>query len=127
MSAYTDVIAKSAKTASDTDPFFRPYVSDGALLSVTSLLSWVGADMTIESGGVLTQMLSLRRKVWRLSWPSYSTVEKVVPSQSNVDETAPNTNDQDETRCDAFTRRENTGVCTGWYEKEGNRAMLHVC
>jgi cytoskeleton-associated protein 5 len=34
LSAYTDVIAKSAKTASDTDPFFRPFVSDGALLSV---------------------------------------------------------------------------------------------
>ncbi|WWC63568.1 uncharacterized protein I303_106172 [Kwoniella dejecticola CBS 10117] len=32
LSAYTDVISKSAKTASDTDPFFRPFVSDGALL-----------------------------------------------------------------------------------------------
>ncbi|ORY29668.1 armadillo-type protein [Naematelia encephala] len=32
LSAYNDVIAKSAKTASDTDPFFRPYVSDGSLL-----------------------------------------------------------------------------------------------
>nr|XP_019011711.1 microtubule Associated protein [Kwoniella pini CBS 10737]OCF50492.1 microtubule Associated protein [Kwoniella pini CBS 10737] len=32
VSAYTDVISKSAKTASDTDPFFRPFVSDGALL-----------------------------------------------------------------------------------------------
>jgi cytoskeleton-associated protein 5 len=32
LSAYNDVIAKSAKTASDTDPFFRPFVSDGALL-----------------------------------------------------------------------------------------------
>jgi cytoskeleton-associated protein 5 len=34
VSAYTDVISKSAKTASDTDPFFRPYVSDGSLLWV---------------------------------------------------------------------------------------------
>ena len=32
VSAYTDVVAKAAKTASDTDPFFRPYVSDGQLL-----------------------------------------------------------------------------------------------
>ncbi|WVR09379.1 hypothetical protein IAU60_006446 [Kwoniella sp. DSM 27419] len=32
LSAYTEVIAKSAKTASDTDPFFRPFVSDGSLL-----------------------------------------------------------------------------------------------
>lgn len=32
LSAYTEIISKSAKTASDTDPFFRPYVSDGALL-----------------------------------------------------------------------------------------------
>ena len=32
VSAYTEVISKSAKTASDSDPFFRPYVSDGALL-----------------------------------------------------------------------------------------------
>jgi cytoskeleton-associated protein 5 len=31
LSAYTDVIAKAAKTASDTDPFFRPYL-DGSLL-----------------------------------------------------------------------------------------------
>ncbi|WVQ79695.1 hypothetical protein IAT38_001795 [Cryptococcus sp. DSM 104549] len=31
-SAYAEVIAKSAKTASDTDPFFRPFVTDGALL-----------------------------------------------------------------------------------------------
>lgn len=34
LSAYNDVIAKSAKTASDTDPFFRPFVSDGPLLCV---------------------------------------------------------------------------------------------
>jgi hypothetical protein len=26
LSAYNDVIAKSAKTASDTDPFFRPFI-----------------------------------------------------------------------------------------------------
>ncbi|OCF32654.1 microtubule Associated protein [Kwoniella heveanensis BCC8398] len=32
LSAYNDVIAKSAKTASDTDSFFRPFVSDGPLL-----------------------------------------------------------------------------------------------
>ncbi|WVQ95173.1 hypothetical protein IAU59_002267 [Kwoniella sp. CBS 9459] len=32
LSAYNDVISKSAKTASDTDPFFRPFVSDGPLL-----------------------------------------------------------------------------------------------
>ncbi|WVF67597.1 hypothetical protein IAT40_002355 [Kwoniella sp. CBS 6097] len=32
LSAYNDVIAKSAKTASDTDPFFRPFVNDGPLL-----------------------------------------------------------------------------------------------
>nr|XP_031863914.1 uncharacterized protein CI109_000558 [Kwoniella shandongensis]KAA5530986.1 hypothetical protein CI109_000558 [Kwoniella shandongensis] len=32
LSAYTEVIARSAKTASDTDPFFRPFVNDGALL-----------------------------------------------------------------------------------------------
>ena len=37
LSAYTDIIAKSAKTASDSDPFFRPYVSDGPLLYVGSL------------------------------------------------------------------------------------------
>jgi cytoskeleton-associated protein 5 len=36
LSAYNDVIAKSAKTASDTDPFFRPFVSDGPLLCVRS-------------------------------------------------------------------------------------------
>lgn len=34
LSAYNDVIAGSAKTASDTDPFFRPFVSDGSLLCV---------------------------------------------------------------------------------------------
>ncbi|KAK8854575.1 hypothetical protein IAR55_003314 [Kwoniella newhampshirensis] len=32
LSAYTEVISRSAKTASDTDPFFRPFVNDGALL-----------------------------------------------------------------------------------------------
>ncbi|BEJ15612.1 hypothetical protein CspHIS471_0502170 [Cutaneotrichosporon sp. HIS471] len=32
LSAYNDVIAASAKTASDSDPFFRPYLSDPALL-----------------------------------------------------------------------------------------------
>ncbi|KAL7422401.1 hypothetical protein Q5752_003047 [Cryptotrichosporon argae] len=32
LSAYNDIIAKSGKTASDSDPFFRPYVNDGALL-----------------------------------------------------------------------------------------------
>jgi hypothetical protein len=43
LSAYNDVIAKSAKTASDTDPFFRPFVSDGALLSVASERTQVGS------------------------------------------------------------------------------------
>lgn len=32
LSAYNDVISGSAKTASDTDPFFQPFVNDGALL-----------------------------------------------------------------------------------------------
>lgn len=36
LSAYNDVIAKSAKTASDTDPFFRPFISDAGLLCVES-------------------------------------------------------------------------------------------
>lgn len=32
LSAYNDVISQSAKTASDTDPFFRPYLNDPGLL-----------------------------------------------------------------------------------------------
>ncbi|KAK4685920.1 cytoskeleton-associated protein 5, partial [Tremellales sp. Uapishka_1] len=32
VSAYTEAIAKAGQTASDTDPFFRPFVSDGSLL-----------------------------------------------------------------------------------------------
>ncbi|EIW68411.1 hypothetical protein TREMEDRAFT_71988 [Tremella mesenterica DSM 1558] len=32
ISAYTEVSTRAAKTASDTDPFFRPYVTDGQLL-----------------------------------------------------------------------------------------------
>nr|XP_019044957.1 microtubule Associated protein [Kwoniella bestiolae CBS 10118]OCF23887.1 microtubule Associated protein [Kwoniella bestiolae CBS 10118] len=44
LSAYTDVIAKSAKTASDTDPFFRPFLSDGGLLKKWCLDSNVVAQ-----------------------------------------------------------------------------------
>ncbi|WVN86161.1 uncharacterized protein L203_101322 [Cryptococcus depauperatus CBS 7841] len=32
LSAYNDVISGSAKTASDTDPFFQPFISNGVLL-----------------------------------------------------------------------------------------------
>lgn len=35
--AYNDVIASSARTASDTDPFFRPFLSDPSLLYVYML------------------------------------------------------------------------------------------
>ncbi|OCF75746.1 microtubule Associated protein [Kwoniella mangroviensis CBS 8886] len=44
LSAYTDVIAKSAKTASDSDPFFRPFLSDGGLLKKWCLDSNVVAQ-----------------------------------------------------------------------------------
>ncbi|TXT09213.1 hypothetical protein VHUM_02687 [Vanrija humicola] len=37
LSAYNDVIAKSAKTASDTDPFFRPFIGDAGLLKKWTL------------------------------------------------------------------------------------------
>ncbi|KAL1407788.1 hypothetical protein Q8F55_007223 [Vanrija albida] len=37
LSAYNDVIAKSAKTASDTDPFFKPFISDAGLLKKWTL------------------------------------------------------------------------------------------
>ena len=46
LSAYTDVISKAAKTASDTDPFFRPYVSDGQLLSVPDFSIFVLTELT---------------------------------------------------------------------------------
>ena len=56
MSAYNDVIAKSAKTASDTDPFFRPFVSDGALLLVIQELEGLKLILLVRSG-VWTQTL----------------------------------------------------------------------